>query len=227
MPETTSFQHLFQASLGGDGVTMAPAMALALDTHFGGLPGWRDAFTAECKTGREGVDYGVLVFRPGAGALCVVRAADPAGLVDGDLPILALDCSAPGGVNHFLAHIDWAAVYARYAEAVHAAGEPFGAGLDAVETSACLFDVRRAGVYQQAASVIPGAQWRDPSVVSTWAAELASDCAVLVYCVYGHEVSRVTALRLRAAGVNARYLQGGIDGWVAAGRPTSGKPAQR
>jgi Fe-Mn family superoxide dismutase len=118
-------------------------------------------------------------------------------------------------------------VYARYAEAVHAAGEPFGAGQDAVETSACLFDVRRAGVYQQAVSVIPGAQWRDPAAVGTWAADLPRDRAVLVYCVYGHEVSRVTALRLRAAGVNARYLQGGIDGWVAAGRPTSGKPAQR
>jgi Fe-Mn family superoxide dismutase len=46
-----------------------------------------------------------------------------------------------------------------------------------------------------------------------------------VYCVYGHEVGRVTALRLRAAGVDARYLHGGIDGWVAAGRPTQAKGA--
>ena len=55
------------------------------------------------------------------------------------------------------------------AEAVQAAGEPFGAGQDSVETSACLLDVRRTGVYQQAASVIPGAQWRDlPGEFGKW-----------------------------------------------------------
>jgi Fe-Mn family superoxide dismutase len=41
---------------------------------------------------------------------------------------------------------------------------------------------------------------------------------VLVYCVYGHEVGRSTAMRLRAGGLNARYLGGGIDGWQTEGR---------
>jgi Fe-Mn family superoxide dismutase len=41
---------------------------------------------------------------------------------------------------------------------------------------------------------------------------------VIVYCVHGHEVGRATALRLRAAGLNARFLRGGIEGWQAAGR---------
>jgi Fe-Mn family superoxide dismutase len=31
--------------------------------------------------------------------------------------------------------------------------------------------------------------------------------------VYGHEVGRATALRLRAAGIDAHFLRGGIDGW--------------
>jgi Fe-Mn family superoxide dismutase len=48
---------------------------------------------------------------------------------------------------------------------------------------------------------------------------------LLVYCVYGHEVSRVAALRLRAAGLHARYLLGGIEGWRAAGRPLDAKAA--
>ena len=51
----------------------------------------------------------------------------------------------------------------------------------------------------------------------------ASNCAV--YCVYGHEVSRATAMRLRAAGVKARYLRGGIDSWQSAQRPLVDKPA--
>ena len=94
-----------------------------------------------------------------------------------------------------------------------------------------VFDVRRAGVYEQAATMIPGARWRDPAEVSRWAAELNAELnaepnvkrEVVVYCVYGHEVGRATAMRLRAAGLNARFLSGGIDGWQGAGRPVAPK----
>ena len=60
--------------------------------------------------------------------------------------------------------------------------------------------------------------------VSAWAAELPAGRGCVVYCVYGHEVSRNTALRLRALGVRAWFLRGGIDAWAAAGRPVVGKP---
>jgi Fe-Mn family superoxide dismutase len=33
-------------------------------------------------------------------------------------------------------------------------------------------------------------------------------------------------MRLRAAGIDARYLRGGIDGWQAAGEPVVAKPAK-
>jgi len=52
---------------------------------------------------------------------------------------------------------------------------------------------------------------------------LPDNKANVVYCVYGHEVGRATALRLRAQGVNARFLRGGIDAWQAAGRPIDPK----
>jgi Fe-Mn family superoxide dismutase len=106
---------------------------------------------------------------------------------------------------------------------VHAAGEPFGANQDQVG-DALVFDVRRAGVFEKAQTMIPGARWCDPAQVPTWAAELPADRELLVYCVYGHEVGRVTALRLQAAGLKARYLVGGIDAWQAAGRPLVDKP---
>jgi Fe-Mn family superoxide dismutase len=67
-------------------------------------------------------------------------------------------------------------------------------------------------------------RWRDPAQVAQWSAE-RGDRPVIVYCVYGHEVGRATALRLRAAGVDARFLRGGIDGWQAAGRPVQRKGA--
>jgi carboxylate-amine ligase len=41
---------------------------------------------------------------------------------------------------------------------------------------------------------------------------------VLVYCVHGHAVSRGVLLQLRAAGIDARFLRGGIEGWQASGR---------
>ena len=92
---------------------------------------------------------------------------------------------------------------------------------------AALIDVRRAGVFEQAEALIAGAQWRDPQDVGSWAAELPEDKAVAVYCAHGHEVSRATALRLRAAGIDARFLRGGFDGWKAAGRPLQPKGEQR
>lgn len=73
--------------------------------------------------------------------------------------------------------------------------------------------------------MIPGARWYDPAAVATWSAELPAGRELIVYCVYGHEVGRATAMRLRAAGLNARYLRGGIDGWQSAGLPLVDKPA--
>jgi Fe-Mn family superoxide dismutase len=52
---------------------------------------------------------------------------------------------------------------------------------------------------------------------------LPADKEIVVYCVYGHEVGRATALRLRGQGLKARFLRGGIDGWQAAGRPVDPK----
>jgi Fe-Mn family superoxide dismutase len=171
----------------------------------------------------------LLVFQPREGTLVNQWAADHTQALAGGTPILALDmyehayhldygAAAAAYVDAFMDNIDWAGVYARYQAAVHAASEGFGVAQDEVD-DALLLDVRRAGVFDNAASMIPGARRRDPASVARWSAELPRDREVIVYCVYGHEVGRATALRLRAAGLNARYLRGGIDGWQTAGRP--------
>jgi Fe-Mn family superoxide dismutase len=126
--------------------------------------------------------------------------------------------AAGGYVDAFMDNIDWAAVYERYQHAVHGASEPYGAAQDEVAGTFVL-DVRRAGVFEKAATRLVGAEWRDPAAIDGWAASLQLDRDVIVYCVYGHEVGRATALRLRAAGVRARHLRGGIDAWQSAGRP--------
>lgn len=225
--------ELYFASLGGDGQTTEPAMRLALDANFGGLERWREQFGACAKALGGGSGWMLLVFQPREGTLVNQWAADHTHTLAGGVPILALDmyehayhldfgAAAGAYVDVFMAHINWAAVYARYQHAVHAASEAHGATGEDIG-DALVIDVRRAGVYENAGTVIPGARWRDPAAVGKWAAELPTDRAVIVYCVYGHEVGRSTAIRLRAAGLNARYLQGGIDGWQAAGRPTQAK----
>jgi len=130
-----------------------------------------------------------------------------------------MDYGAAAGayVDAFMGNIDWAQVYERYQVAVHGASELFAAGQDDLGKAQVL-DVRRAGVFGKAETLIAGASWRDPATVAAWAREMPRDKEIVVYCVYGHEVGRATALRLRAQGVNARFLRGGIDAWQAAGR---------
>ena len=76
-----------------------------------------------------------------------------------------------------------------------------------------LIDVRRAAVFEQATSRITGALWQDPATVDTWGATLRGSDTVVVYCVHGHEVSRNCANSLRATGIAARFLEGGIAAW--------------
>ncbi len=225
--------ELYFASLGGDGRTMVPAMTLALDASFGSVDRWRSEFVAMGKALGGGSGWVLLTFLPRDGTLVNQWAADHTNALAGGIPILALDMyehsyhidfgAAPGPyVDAFMANIDWAAVYERYQLAVHGASDPFGASHDDL-SNAHVFDVRRAGMFEKAEALIPGARWQDPAAVDTWARDLPADKEIVVYCVYGHEVGRATALRLRAQGLKARFLRGGIDGWQAAGRPVEPK----
>jgi superoxide dismutase, Fe-Mn family len=229
--------ELYFGSLGGDGAPMAPGMALALEASFGSALRWHEEFTAMGRALDGGSGWVLLVFQPREGSLVNQWAADHTHAVAGSVPILALDmyehayhmdygAAASAYVDAFMDHIDWSAVYRRYQHAVHAAGDALGASPDEIG-DALMLDVRRAGVFEPARTMIPGARWCDPAAVSTWSAGLPADRDCVVYCVHGHEVSRATALRLRAAGLNARFLRGGIEGWQAAGRPRVDKPAGR
>ena len=117
-----------------------------------------------------------------------------------------------------MADIDWEAVYERYQLAVHDASEPSGATHD----DGCRRPAARRAPRRRVRAgdqTIPGAPGATRPWSATGAAELPTDRDIVVYCVYGHEVGRATALRLRARDCSARYLRGGIDGWQAAGRP--------
>lgn len=86
--------------------------------------------------------------------------------------------------------------------------------------SPLLFDTRRRDVFDNADRIISGAKWRDHQAVDEWICEIPSGAEVVVCCVHGHQVSQSAVTRLRAKGVNARKLDGGIDAFVEAGGTT-------
>ena len=88
-----------------------------------------------------------------------------------------------------------------------------------------MVDVRRTPTFAEATQMIPGAIRRAPEEIEAWSGEIPRDRPVVVYCVQGHEVSQNAAARLREAGVDARYLEGGIAAWDEAGLPLRQKTA--
>ena len=81
-------------------------------------------------------------------------------------------------------------------------------------------DVRRAADLADAGELIVSACRRAPDAVDEWRQALPGARQVVVYCVHAHQVSRGVAAALRAAGLDAVYLEDGIAGWIAKGLPT-------
>ena len=80
-----------------------------------------------------------------------------------------------------------------------------------------VIDVRRKPALDADTHLMAGAIWRDPFSVGDWAKFMPRHRRVVVYCVHGHEISKNAAEALRGAGVDAQYLDGGIEAWRAAG----------
>ncbi len=83
-----------------------------------------------------------------------------------------------------------------------------------------VIDVRRRPALESDTALVAGATWRDPYAVADWEKYLPRHRPVVLYCVHGHEISRNAAAALRQAGVDARYLDGGIEAWRGLGGPT-------
>jgi rhodanese-related sulfurtransferase len=83
--------------------------------------------------------------------------------------------------------------------------------------TALVFDVRREADYAASNEAIPGAMWKNPEKIDAWIGALPLKQDVVIYCVRGGGVSNSVIDRLHAAGVKARYIEGGIEAYKAAG----------
>ena len=87
-----------------------------------------------------------------------------------------------------------------------------------------IVDVRKNEAFAASPYLLPGALRRDPLQVGQWAADLPKASAVLVYCSHGQEISQNITKVLRQHGINASFLQGGIEAWREQALPLVAKP---
>ncbi|MHB1429183.1 MAG: rhodanese-like domain-containing protein [Rhodocyclaceae bacterium] len=80
-----------------------------------------------------------------------------------------------------------------------------------------LIDVRRKADRDASPEQLPGATWHDPEKLADWAKSLPRDQPIVLYCVRGGTVSNGVVDALRAQGLDAGFIEGGIEGWKAAG----------
>jgi Fe-Mn family superoxide dismutase len=242
---STLLHELYFASLGGDGQP-APSITETLARDFGSFDRWRNEFRAMGYALGGGSGWVLLTYVPRDGRLINQYASDHSQAIAGGVPILALDmyehayhmdfgANAKAYVDTFLRNVDWNAVEQRYQDATRVPGlrpleQPeFGdiQGVDVEEVKAMMaagkavqvIDVRpRASVTRQP-EIAEGVEWRDPEQLQQWIGELSKSEPVVVYCAYGFHVGCRTAVKLREAGFDAKYMNSGHSGWRAVGGP--------
>lgn len=231
-------------ALGGSGDAEGE-LAAALERDFGGVERWRREFAAMGKALAGGSGWVLLTLSGRDGRLRNVWAAyHTHGAADGRV-VLALDmyehayhldfgAGAGAYVDAFMRNVHWGRVGERHRRAAHPAtpAAPEAAdpevplvGVEALrramgEGGPVVLDVRWQEDLEAGPETLPGAAHRDGRHVGEWADEVPRDREVVVYCVYGFQVSRDAAVELRRRGIDARVLAGGISAWRAMGGPT-------
>ena len=223
------------------------AFASVLARDFGSLDRWRDEFVAMGNALAGGSGWVLLVYAPRNGRLINQCMAEHSQVAAGGIPLLALDmyehafhidfgANAKAYVDAFMRNINWKAVEERYEKATGVEPLPplaqpeFGdvPGITVEEVKAMLdggksvqvIDARPQHYVSRTQNIIEGAVWRDPERVQEWARELSKSDPVVVFCAYGFDVGCKTAIALRDAGFDAKYMKGGHSAWKAIGGPT-------
>ena len=239
---STLLHELYFASLGGDGRTLPDTMASAIARDFGAVGRWREEFVALAGALAGGSGWVLLTYVPRDGRLINQSAADHTQSVAGGIPILALDMyehayhldfgtNAGAYIAAFMRNIDWIAVQGRYEDAVKVAPprrleqkqfadvpsisvEEVREMLDS-GTRVQIIDTRPRHYSSRAQDIMEGAVWRDPERLDEWIGDLSKTEPVITFCVYGFHIGCETAVTLRKAGFDARYMAGGHYAWKA------------
>jgi superoxide dismutase, Fe-Mn family len=239
---STLLHELYFASLGGDGRTPPEMIASALARDFGSVDRWRREFVALATALAGSSGWVLLTYVPRDARLINQTASDHGENIAGGIPILALDmyehayqlefgANAAAYIAAFMRNIEWNAVQTRFEDASRVApprrleqkqfaelpaitAEEVKAMLDA-GTPVQIIDTRPRHYSTRAQDMMEGAIWRDPERVEDWIGELSKETPVVTFCVYGFHIGCETAVTLRKAGFDARYMAGGHYAWKA------------
>jgi rhodanese-related sulfurtransferase len=88
---------------------------------------------------------------------------------------------------------------------------------DLKAANALVLDVRREGDYSASSDVIPGSLWKNPERIDEWITALPKTQEIVIYCARGGSVSNSVVDRMLAEGIQARFIEGGIEGYKASG----------
>ncbi len=243
---STLLHELYFAGLNGDGKPIE-AMADVLARDFGSADRWRDQFVAMGNALAGGSGWVLLVYVPRDRRLINQYASDHSQTLAGGIPILALDmyehayhidfgANAKAYIDTFMRNLDWKALHSRYEDAAQVAPprplvqREFGdlPGVSVEEVKAMLdegrpvqvIDARPRHFVSRTQDIMQGAVWRDPDRVQEWAGALSKSDPVVVFCAYGFHVGCKTAIALRDAGFDAKFMKGGHTAWRAIGGST-------
>jgi superoxide dismutase, Fe-Mn family len=241
---STLLHELYFASMGGDGPNPTEVMREALARDFGSYLRWRDEFSAMGNALGGGSGWVVLAYVPRDGRLINQYASEHSQAIAGGVPILALDmyehayhidfgANVKAYVDTFLRNIDWGGVEGRYEDALQVApprplvqkefADVPGVGVEEVQAMlkagkpVQVIDARPRHYMTRQREIAAGVTWRDPERVQEWMGELSKSDPVVVYCAYGFHIGCKTAIKLRDAGFDARYMTSGHSGWKAVG----------
>ena len=242
---STLLHELYFASMGGDGQP-TKSMTEILARDFGTFDRWRAEFSAMGYAVGGGSGWVLLTYVPRDGRLINQYAAEHSQAVASGVPILALDmyehayhmdygANARAYVDTFLRNVDWPALELRYEDAARIPGprrleqpefgDIQGIGVEEVREMMAagkpvqVIDVRPRASVTRGQDIAEGVQWRDPGQLQQWIGELNKAEPVVVYCAYGFHVGCRTAIKLREAGFDAKYMNSGHSGWKAIGAP--------
>ena len=240
---STLLHELYFASLGGDGKPTS-ALSEALARSFGSFDRWRAEFVAMANALAGGSGWVLLTYVPRDRQLINQYAAEHTQAIAGGIPLLALDmyehayhidfgANARAYVEAFMRNVDWPAMEGRYEDAEKVEplrplvqqefGDLPGLGVEEVKQMldagkpVQLIDVRPRFYVSRTQDIAEGATWRDPERLQEWIGELSKSDPVVVYCAYGFHVGCGTAVKLREAGFDAKYMKPGHSGWKAIG----------
>ena len=232
-------------SLGEDGgEALAGDLEAAIVHAFGSVERWRTEFVAMAKALSGGSGWVVLAWSALHRRLVNEWGNEHLHNLAGATPVLALDmyehayhidfgANASAYVDAFMQNIHWGRASARFSaahspvlnEGVAAENQinvdALKAMLETDELRPVLLDVRHTDDRDRSGVRIPDTAWRDSHCVSEWAGEFETNRPVVVYCMYGFWVSQDAATELRAHGLDARSLAGGIAAWRAMGFDTT------